>query len=90
MEEGRFISNNNKMHLDFVHQLSQSYFLCLGKDIYLESVYLANSAYFTMQHLNNARIYSFSNFVCLVILPEWIIVPEKLTPRSAWSSSLPF
>ena len=66
--------------------LSLSYFLCLGRNAYLQSVYLAKSAYLPTEHIDNARIYSFFNFFCLVILPERVVVPEKLTPSSAWSS----
>jgi len=87
MEEGRLISDSEESCLDCDCHFSLSYFLYLGKNAYIQSVCLAKPAYFPTEHINNARICSFFNFFCLVILPEKVIVPEKLTPSSAWSSS---
>ena len=87
MEEGRLISDSEESCLDCDCHFSLSYFLYLGKNAYIQSVCLAKPAYFPTEHINNARLCSFFNFFCLVILPEKVIVPEKLTPSSAWSSS---
>ena len=87
MEAGRLISDSEESCLGCDCHLSLSYFLYLGRNAYLQSVCLAKSAYFPTEYINNARICSFSIFFCLVILPERVIVPEKLTPSSACSSS---
>ena len=87
MEEGRLISDSEESCLDCDCHFSLSYFLYLGKNAYIQSVRLAKPAYLPTEHINNARICSFFKFFCLVILPEKVIVPEKLTPSSAWSSS---
>lgn len=55
MEEGRF-SADNKMHLDSIYHVGLSYFLYLGKNIYLQGVHLANSADLTKENINNDSV----------------------------------